>query len=260
VSSFSAKSRAVISRMRTSLRLGASDITSSLSALFYVLMGLAVALCVLCGLVILLGELWIFLRAPLGFKDESLTGIPALAEIVVWPLAGGALVFWFVAWLFGSLSDRSRCTSYFYPGISDEALRHAPRCSLMPGHSSQHFCEVSGRKYYWQSCARCGKSITGSELCEMCRLLAAGQEAIDRRAFPTNLAGMDAPWTAGGEDLERAVQEAMSDTGATSETEMDCVIKAAKIRLWSKGKARFDENELSNAVRAHLRGKRQALP
>lgn len=237
------RTRAGISRVGTSLRLGAADITSYFSVLFYVLMGLAVALCVLCGLVILLAELWIFLRAPLGFKDESLTGIPALAEIVVLPSAGGALVFWFVDWLFGSLSNRWRCTSYLYSGISDQALRHAPRCSLLPGHSGQHFCELSGRKYYWPA----GENILEHrESQEELQAQAARLEELARARLRST--GWDDSAT-----LEGAVEAAIQETGATSLTQMGLVIKTARVRLGGFG--RYDEQELQNAVRARLLGK-----
>ena len=58
------------------------------------------------------------------------------------------------------------------------------------------------------------------------------------------------------EDLERAVQEAMKETGATSETETGRVIKAARSRLSGK---RFDEKKLRNVVGARLRGKPQGV-
>ena len=255
-SSLWVRTRAGISCTATSLRLGASYITSSLSVVFYVLMGLSVALLLLCWLVILLGESEIFLRAPLGFKDESLTGIPALAELLEWPLAGGALVFWFVAWLFGSLSDRWRCTSHFYPGISDPVLRHAPRCSLMPGHSGQHFCEVSRRKYYWQPCVRCRELVSGSELCKKCRLPLAVENVLQHRESLEELqaqaarleelararlraAGWDDSATLDGVrcyTLSDAVDAAMRETGATSLTQMGLVIKAARVRLGGFGK------------------------
>jgi hypothetical protein len=83
-------------------------------------LGVAVALSALCGLAILAGELGSFLRAPLGFKDEPLTGLPALAEVVTWPSVGSALVFWVVAKFLNKLSARLRCTDQVQVAVQVE--------------------------------------------------------------------------------------------------------------------------------------------
>jgi len=48
------------------------------------------------------------------------------------------------------------------------------------------------------------------------------------------------------------VQEALSETGATSEKQMGAVIKAARGKLCGK---RFTEAELDRLVHAHLKGR-----
>jgi len=64
--------------------------------------------------------------------------------------------------------------------------------------------------------------------------------------------GIYAPHIARDEDLERAVQEALSETGATSEKQIGAVIKAARGKLCGK---RFTEAELDRLVHAHLKGR-----
>lgn len=64
--------------------------------------------------------------------------------------------------------------------------------------------------------------------------------------------GIYAPHIARDEDLERAVREALSETGATSERQMGVVIKAARGKLRGK---RFEETELESLVHTHFKGK-----
>lgn len=232
----------------TSLRRWIAGGAGRLSGIFFVLWLLALALAALCVLAILAGELDSFLRAPLGFKDEPLTGLPALAETAVWPPLAAALVFWFVDSRCQRLSKRWRCT-VFHP----DSLHG--RCWLAPGHSGLHFYQISGRKYYWPACVRCGKFAPSSELCEECRLLSGGENVLEHRESHEELARARLRVT-GWDDsatLEGAIETAIRETGATSLTQMGLVIKTARGRLGGSG--RYDEQELQNAVRARLRGK-----
>jgi hypothetical protein len=250
------RTRASISRIATSLRRAGAGLIGDFSRLFYVFMGVVVALSAICILVVLAGELDSFLRAPLGFKDEALTGLPSLAEVVVLPALGCALALWFVAKYLGSLSARWRCTEYYPETSADKGLR----CWLAPKHSGQHFCEVSGRKYYWQACARCGRPIVGSEACEKCSrqvppTMSAEQQAPGRVQLEelaqsrARALGWEDTDSSGGSPLERAVENAIKDAGASSLMQMGSVIKAARGRLRD---ATFDENELRSVVRARL--------
>jgi hypothetical protein len=74
----------------------------------------------------------------------------------------------------------------------------------------------------------------------------------NRKAVTLDPGGIYAPHIARDEDLERAVQEALSEIGATSEKQMGGVIKAARGKLRGK---QFTEIELDRLVRAHLKGK-----
>jgi uncharacterized protein YqeY len=74
----------------------------------------------------------------------------------------------------------------------------------------------------------------------------------NRKAVSYDPGGIYAPHIARDEDLERAVQEALNETGATSEKQMGVVIKAARGKLRGK---RFTETELDSLVHAHLKGK-----
>jgi YqeY-like protein len=70
--------------------------------------------------------------------------------------------------------------------------------------------------------------------------------------MPPDPGGIYAPHIARDEDMERAVQEALNETGATSEKQMGVVIKAARGKLRGK---RFREAELDSLVHTHLKGK-----
>jgi len=79
-----------------------------------------------------------------------------------------------------------------------------------------------------------------------------GDSTPSRRTVTYDPGGIYAPHLARDEDLERAVQEAVNETGATSVKQMGIVIKTARGKLRGK---RFEESELDNLVHAHFREK-----